>query len=56
MRAAAPLAPATSEPLTWEQICERYPDQHVYIANAERDDPFELGFRRAVDRRGVRPS
>jgi hypothetical protein len=48
MHAAAPLAPALSERLTWAQICERYPDQHVYVANAERDDPFALEFRHAM--------
>lgn len=24
-----------SEPLTWDQICERYPDQHVMLVDIE---------------------
>jgi hypothetical protein len=27
-----------SEPLTWEQICERYPDQWVVLVEIERPD------------------
>jgi hypothetical protein len=37
MHAAQPLAPLISEPMTWAEICERYPDQHVYLVDAVDD-------------------
>jgi hypothetical protein len=30
--------PVLSEPLTWEQICERYPDQWVVLVEMDRSD------------------
>jgi hypothetical protein len=37
MSEAAAAEPAVSEPLTWEQICERYPDQWVVLVEIERE-------------------
>jgi hypothetical protein len=31
MNVAAPTQPVISEPLTWEQICARYPDEWVSL-------------------------
>ena len=36
-----------SEPLTWEQICERYPDQWVCLVEFDRIDPGRFAFRTA---------
>jgi hypothetical protein len=49
---AAPARPVKpermiTELLTWEQICERFPDQWVCTIEMEFDDPeLHLGFRR----------
>ena len=41
-------SPAVSEPLTWEQICERYPDQWVALIEIDwRDENHGYGFRTA---------
>lgn len=40
-------APTISEPLTWEQICKRYPDQWVCLVEFERIDPGRFAFRTA---------
>jgi hypothetical protein len=40
-------APAISEPLTWEQICKRYPDQWVCLVEFDRIDPGRFAFRTA---------
>ena len=50
--ALATEAPATelalSEPLTWEQICERYPDQWVVLVEIDQpDEDHNTGFRTA---------
>jgi hypothetical protein len=50
--ALATEAPATdlmlSEPLTWEQICERYPDQWVVLVEFDRpDEDHNTRFRTA---------
>jgi hypothetical protein len=39
-----------SEPLTWTQICERYPDQWVCIVEVDwaNDRDFEFGTARVV--------
>lgn len=40
--------PAISEPLTWEQICERYPRQWVVLVETDwRDEDHNTGFRTA---------
>ncbi len=42
MDAASRLAPDEIEPLTWAEICRRYPDQYVClidIVHARRGDP-----------------
>ena len=40
--------PLLSEPLTWEQICERYPDQWVVLVEIDwRDIDHNTGFRSA---------
>ncbi|HWO17872.1 MAG TPA: hypothetical protein VNO30_03825 [Kofleriaceae bacterium] len=37
-----------SEPLTWDQICERYPDQWVVLVETDwRDENHSYGFRTA---------
>lgn len=40
-------APSISEPLTWEQICKRYPDQWVCLVEFDRIDPCRFAFRTA---------
>lgn len=47
MDAAEQLAPTISAPLTWAEICDRYPDQHVCLAEIDRIDPRGLEFRTA---------
>jgi len=39
---------AISEPLTWTEICERYPDQWVVLVEIDwRDKDHNTGFRTA---------
>jgi hypothetical protein len=40
-------APTISEPLTWEQICKRYPDEWVCLVELYRIDPGRFVFRTA---------
>jgi hypothetical protein len=47
MGAAEKLAPPTSEPLTWAEICERYPDRWVCLVEIERRDRTKFEFRTA---------
>lgn len=47
MDAAEQLAPNITEPLTWVEICERYPDQHVCLVEIDRIHPRGLDFRAA---------
>ena len=47
MDAAETLAPSISEPLTWAEICERYPDQQVCLAEIDRIHPRGFAFRTA---------
>lgn len=44
MNVAEAAAPSLSAPLTWAEICERYPDQHVCLVEIDRLRPrgFEL--------------
>lgn len=37
MNLAEPLEQTISECLTWAEICRRYPDQHVYLVDVERE-------------------
>lgn len=36
-----------SEPLNWAQICERFPEQWVYLAEMTDFDPYECAFTTA---------
>jgi hypothetical protein len=47
MDAARALSPSISEPLTWVQICERYPDQRVCLVEMARIHPYGFEFRTA---------
>ncbi len=47
MHAAKELAPTISEPLSWAEICERYPSQHVYLVDVERSEPTDPQIHRA---------
>jgi len=48
MQAAERLAPMEAERLTWAQIRQRYPDQHVYLLAAERPHPMHPDFTSAI--------
>jgi hypothetical protein len=39
--------PFISEPLTWEQICERYPDEWVCLVEIDRPEANNFAFRTA---------
>lgn len=47
MAEAPAPTPAVSEPLTWEQICERYPDQWVVLVETEWLSDNNFRFRTA---------
>jgi hypothetical protein len=47
MHATAQLPPLLSEPLTWAEICEQYPDQHVFLVEVVRQDSFDPDFTTA---------
>ena len=47
MSAAEVLAPAISEPLTWAEICARYPDEWVCVVEIDRIHPNGFEFRTA---------
>ena len=47
MSAAEVLAPAISEPLSWAEICARYPDEWVCLVEMARVDPNGFEFRTA---------
>jgi len=47
MRADSTIEPTISEPLTWTQICERYPEQWVCLVEFDRIDPGRFAFRAA---------
>jgi len=47
MRAAELLAPEVSEPLTWTEICGRYPDEWVCLVEIDFTHPNGLEFRSA---------
>ena len=39
MDAAEKIEPAISEPLSWDEICKRYPDQFVCLTEVDYVDP-----------------
>jgi len=39
MDAAEQLAPHVTEPLSWAEICARYPDQHVCLVDVQHPEP-----------------
>ena len=39
--------PLISEPLTWNEICERYPDEWVCLVEIDRPDDNNFAFRTA---------
>lgn len=39
--------PFISEPLTWEQICDRYPDEWVCLVEIDRPVEHNFAFRTA---------
>ena len=47
MEAAKKLARWISEPLTWAEICARYPDQWVCLVEMDRVHPDLFDFRTA---------
>jgi hypothetical protein len=47
MRIAQTSAPAISEPMTWNEICERYPNEWVCLVEFDRIDPDRFAFRTA---------
>jgi hypothetical protein len=47
MNAVEGLAPSISEPMTWAEICERYPDQRVCLVEMDRIHPHGFEFRTA---------
>jgi hypothetical protein len=47
MSAATRIALATTEPLTWAEICEQYPDQWVYVVEIDYIHPRGFEFRTA---------
>jgi len=47
MSAAEKLAPAISEPLTWAEICARYPDEWVCLVEIEHEVPNGVAIRSA---------
>jgi len=47
MSAAEKIAPTITDPLTWVEICERYPDQQVCLVEIDRIHPRGFDFRTA---------
>lgn len=47
MSAVEQSAPTITEPLTWAEICERYPDQWVCLVEMDRIHPNGFAFRSA---------
>jgi hypothetical protein len=47
LNAAEQLEPTISEPLTWAEICERYPDEWVCVVDIDYDHPRVFDFRTA---------
>jgi hypothetical protein len=47
MKTTEPIAQAITEPLTWAEICERYPDEYVCIVDVDETHTFASGLRTA---------
>jgi hypothetical protein len=48
MAETSAIEPAVSEPLTWMQICERYPDQWVVLVEIQKDpEDYSIRFQTA---------
>jgi hypothetical protein len=47
MNTAANIAPQISEPLTWEEICAKYPDQWVCLVEIDEIEEQNFEFRTA---------
>jgi len=47
MSAAERIVPTITDPLTWAEICERYPDQQVCLVEIDRIHPRGFDFRTA---------
>ena len=47
-RNSPPATKNAHERLTWDQICQRYPDEWVVLVEFERPDPDDLAFDAAV--------
>ena len=47
MSAAEQLAPTITGPLTWAEICARYPDEWVCVVDIDYDHPHVYDFRTA---------
>jgi hypothetical protein len=47
MNAAEQIAPTITEPLTWAEICECYPDEWVCVVDIDYDHPRVFDFRTA---------
>jgi hypothetical protein len=47
MPTQGPDKPFISEPLTWQQICERYPDEWVCLVEMDRPEEHNFAFRTA---------
>jgi len=47
MSAAEKIAPTITEPLTWSQICEFYPNEWVCLVEIDRIHPWGFDFRTA---------
>lgn len=42
MNATAQIAPDLTEPLSWREICARYPDQYVCLVDIVDEEPGSL--------------
>ncbi len=47
MNVAEKLSPQISEPMTWADICEQYPDQWVCLVEIDRPRRNDIAFRTA---------
>jgi len=47
MIAAIEVAAEISEPMSWAEICSRYPDQRVCLVEIDREQPHDFAFRTA---------
>jgi len=47
MHDPSPRVPALSEPLTWQEICERYPEEWVVLVEIDWVNDRDFEFRNA---------